>query len=215
MLQQKGCSPPQIQQWYDKLAPLIEQAREALRRVGDYELVLRSGCVRDADGNLLVPFFWREYLVSGDDFSVRQADTGEPVSSFIQSLLLTYLVTADGTPPSGRWIGFRELPEGLFYAQAFQGYAGDRLARELAGGLDALRYAAKKLGGEPIGLGDAGYAFVIFPRLSLAVVYWEGDDEFPSRAQVLFEDTAAHYMPTDGLAILGSRLVDQVLRAAR
>jgi hypothetical protein len=31
---------------------------------------------------------------------------------------------------------------------------------------------------------------------------------------VLFEDTAAHYMSTDGLAILGSHLVGRILKAA-
>jgi hypothetical protein len=46
-------------------------------------------------------------------------------------------------------------------------------------------------------------------------VYWEGDEEFPSQARVLFEDTAARYMPTDGLAILGSQLVGRMLKAAR
>jgi hypothetical protein len=49
----------------------------------------------------------------------------------------------------------------------------------------------------------------------LALVYWQGDEEFPSQAQVLFEDTAANYMPTDGLAVLGSQLVDRVLKAAQ
>jgi hypothetical protein len=64
-------------------------------------------------------------------------------------------------------------------------------------------------------IGDAGYAFTVLPRVHLGLVYWEGDEEFPSQAQVLFEDTAAHYLPTDGLAILGSQLVDKVLKAAR
>jgi hypothetical protein len=59
-----------------------------------------------------------------------------------------------------------------------------------------------------------GYAFTVLPRVHLALVYWCGDEEFPSQARVLFEDTSAHYMPTDGLAILGSQLVGRVLKAA-
>ena len=64
-------------------------------------------------------------------------------------------------------------------------------------------------------MGDAGYAFAVLPRGHLAVAYWEGDDEFPSQARVLFEDTAAHYLPTDGLAILGSQLVGKILKTAQ
>ncbi len=212
---QKGESTPQLQQWFDRLAPVVEEARETLRRLKPGKLVLRSGCEQDEEGNFCLTFFWREYIISADDFAVRRADTNDEQPSFIQSLILTYLVTADGTTPSSRWIGFRELPDGMFYVQAFQGYTGGRLVRELGGGIEVFRRAAEALGGVPLEIGDAGYVFTVLPRMHLALVYWEGDEEFPSQARVLFEDTTAHYMPTDGLAILGSQLVGRMLKAAR
>jgi len=186
-----------------------------LRQIKPGKLALRSGCERDADGNFRLAFFWQEYVISATDFTVRQAGAGEEVPSFFQSLILTYLVTADGTTPSSRWIGFRDLPDGMFYVQAFQGYSGGRLVRELEGGVELFRRAAEKLGGEPLEIGDAGYVFTVLPHVHLGLVYWEGDEEFPSQARVLFEDTAAHYMCTDGLAILGSQLVGRMLKAAR
>jgi hypothetical protein len=214
MLQQ-GKPTPKLQEWYDKLAPVVEEARATLSQVKPGKLALRSGCEQDADGSFRLSFFWREYVISGGDFAVRRADTGDEMPSFIQSIILTYLATADGTTPSSRWIGFRELPAGMFYAQAFQGYSGGRLMRELEGGAEAFRRAAEHLAGEPLEVGDAGYAFTVLPRVRLAVVYWEGDEEFPSQAQVLFEDSASHYLPTDGLAILGSQLVGKILKAAK
>ncbi len=204
----------QLQEWLDRLAPLVAQAQAALRAVKPEKLALRSGCTLDASSDLHLTLFGQEYVIAGSDFAVRRADTGEGTSSFTQCLVLTYLVTADGTTPSGRWVSFRELPDGLFYAQAFQGYSVDRLVRELPGGIAAFRRAAEALGGEPLEIGDAGYAFAVLPRVRLAVVYWQGDEEFPSQAQVLFEDSAAHYLPTDGLAVLGSQLVGRLLKAA-
>ena len=134
----------------------------------------------------------------------------------IQSLILTYLVTADGTPPSGRWVAYRDLPGGMFYARAFRGYAENRLVRELGEGeVRAFCRGAERLGGGPIEIGSAGYAFQILPRIHLAVVYWLGDEELSAQASILFEDTASHYMPTDGLAILGSHLTDAIARAAQ
>jgi len=212
---QKGKSTPQLQEWLDRLAPVVAEARATLRDVKPGKLMLRSGCERDDDGNFRLTFFWQEYVVTGDDFTVRRAGSGKDSSSFTQSLILTYLATADGTTPSSRWIGFRELPAGMFYVQAFQGYSGNRLMRELEGGIEAFRRAAEALGGEPLAIGDAGYVFTVLPRVHMALVYWQGDEEFPSQARVLFEDTAARYMPTDGLAILGSQLVGRILKAAR
>lgn len=213
---QTGKPTPQLQEWYDKLAPVVQGAQAELRSVKPGKLALRSGCERDQDGDFRLDFFGQGYTISGNDFAVRRAGAGDEPPSFIQSLILTYLVTADGATPSSRWIGFRELPDGMFYAQAFQGYAGDRLARELPGGIESFRRAAEMLGGEPLEIGDAGYAFTVLPRVHLALVYWEGDEEdgFPPQAQVLFEDTASHYMCTDGLAILGSQLVGRLLKAA-
>lgn len=211
---QKGSPTPQLQEWYDKLAPVVQEARETLKALEPEKLVLRSGCERDADGDFRLDFFWRQYVIDGGDFGVRRADSGEETPSFIASLILTYLVTADGATPSGRWIGFRELPDGMFYVQAFRGYSGGRLVREIEGGVEAFRRGAEALGGEPLDVGDAAYAFGVLPRVRLALAYWEGDEEFPAQASVLFEDTASHYLPTDGLAILGSRLVGQLLKAS-
>jgi hypothetical protein len=161
---QKGESTPQLQQWFDRLAPVVEDARATLRCLKPGKLVLRSGCEQDEKGNFCLAFFWREYIISADDFAVRRADTGEEQPSFIQSLILTYLVTADGTTPSSRWIGFRELPDGMFYVQAFQGYTGGRLVRELGGGIEVFRRAAEALGGESLEIGDAGWV----------VSWWDG-----------------------------------------
>ena len=214
MLQQ-GKPIPQLQQWFDRLAPVVEKARAKLSQVKPGKLALRGGCERDGDGNYVLTFFGQEYVISSDDFVVRLAESGKEPSSFTQSLILTYLATADGTTPSSRWIGFRDLPEGLFYVQAFQGYSGGRLVRELEGGVEAFRRGCEALGGEPLEIGDAGYVFIVLPRVHLALVFWEGDEEFPSQARVLFEDTSVKYMPTDGLAILGSQLVGRALKAAR
>ncbi len=206
---------PQLQDLVDKLAPVVEEARATLLTVSPDKIALRSGCQRDAEGRFRLTFLGQEYLISPDDFTVRRADSGAETPTFLSSIILTYLATADGTTPSGRLVGFRDLPDGMFYAVAFQGYTGLRLVRELRGGIAALRRAAESLGGRPLDLGDAGYSFQVLPHVLLALVYWEGDDEFPSQARVLFEDSAAHYMPIYGLALLGSQLVSRVLKAAR
>ncbi len=213
---QEAETTPQLKEWIDRLAPVVAEAKETLHQRKPSKLMMLTGCRQDPDGVFHLPFFWQEYLISPDDFSVRRAEDGEEPSSFIQSLILTYLVTADGTTPSRRWIGFRELPAGMFYAQAFRGYTGIRLVRQLEGGLESLESAAQALGGEPLeAIGDAGYSFPVLPRVRVGVVYWRGDEELPSQARVLFEDTAHHYMPTDGLAIIGSHLVGYILRATR
>lgn len=210
-----GGQPTGLQKWYDRLMPLVEAARKQLGEMPPSRLVRRSGCRQAPDGAYRLTFLWRDYVIRAPDFIVLDADTGQETTPFVRALILTYLSSADGTPPSGHWIAYRELPNGMFYANAFRGYAEMQLVRELGdGGLEAFRRAAKRLEGRPIEIGDAGYAFRMLPRIHLAAVYWEGDEDFGAQASILFEDSAIHYMSTDGLAVLGSRLVNAIVRAA-
>jgi hypothetical protein len=213
----------QLQPQIDKLAPVVKEAQAKLRHAvpADRAMVAeRSGATIDRDGNLRVEFLRREYVIDQAEWTVTRADDGATPPSLMQSLILTYLYMSDGTPPIDRWLGFRELPNGLFYAQAFQGYTGVVLVRELNGDMAAFKQASEKLGGaalalEALAIGDAGYVFQVLPRLKLAVIMWSGDDEFPAQAQVLFQESAPHYLITDGLAIVGSLLIGQIIKTTR
>jgi hypothetical protein len=131
-------------------------------------------------------------------------------------MLLYYLHTADGTDLADRWIGFRELPDGSFYNQAFQGYSGNRVAQHFGEDDVALHAAARQLGGfELPALAPVAYAFTPLPKIRMALALWPGDEDFPTRASVLFDANASHYMTTDGLALLGSGLARRVIRASQ
>lgn len=198
-------------EWVDRLAPRVAQLQAALKTLPPKEVAWRSGATLQG-GRLHLEMLFRPYEVDVETFQVVWPGGQEP-PSFFQSLVLTYLATADGAPSADRWVSFRELPGGTFYHRAFQGYAPDRLSKRW--GLDGEGFAAacRALGGTRLALGDAAFVFRVLPRIELAAVYWLGDDEFPSRASILFDANAHHYMVTDGLAILGSQLVGKILRA--
>lgn len=202
------------QQPNDKLAPVVKEAQAKLRLIDRAAIADRSGATIDPQGNLRVELMRREYVIDHAEWTVKRADDGAVPPSILQGLILTYLYMSDGTSPLDRWVGFRELPNGLFYAQAFQGYTGAELIRDLDGDVAAFKRASEKLEGAALPFGDGGYAFQILPRLKLAVIMWAGDDEFPAQAQVLFQETAPHYLITDGLAIVGSLLTWQIVKAA-
>ena len=155
------------------------------------------------------------YRIAWPALVAYPADGPAPCPAHIQGLLLYYLDRADGAPLADHWIAFRELPDGWLYHQAFQGYTGHVLVQTLGNDLGAFAAAAEAIGGERIDVGDCGYAFQTLPRIRLAVVYWRGDEEFPPQAQVLFDAAASHYLPVDGLALLGSDLVQRLLKCVR
>ena len=200
--------------WRQSLHPRIEEARKALSQANLVELARRGG-LSIGEAGLDIALFGRAYVVRVPELVVTDPSTGEDCPEELQILLLDYLENADGTHPAGRWIGFQELQDGGFYRRAFQGYSGDQLVRDLDGDVGAFRRAAEKMGGESLELGDAAYSFRALPQLPMAVVWWAGDEEFPAEASVLFDETAGHYLPTDGLAILGRMLCRKLAKLGR
>ena len=166
-------------------------------------------------GQLHLTLWSRPISIACSEWVAYPEGENQPLSAFDQALLLYYLTTADGAPLTGEWIAFSDLPDGRFYNQAFQGYTGKELARLFQNDRVAFERAAQSLGGVHQPLGDAAYAFQALPRVPLLAVYWQGDEDFPSSCQVLFDAAARHYLPTDAYAILGSTLTRRLIKARR
>jgi hypothetical protein len=199
--------------WEASMLRQVDAMRAVLAQDTPAALALRSGATY-VDGCLLLPYWEMRINLSWPALKATCLPNGSDCSTFDTAMLVYYLHTADGSPMADRWIGFRELPDGAFYNQAFQGYSGDRIAGAFGDDPETFHEAARGLGGWQLpALADYAYAFQPFPRIRLAAVLWPGDEDFPSKSSVLFDAAASHYMTTDGLALLGSGLAHRLLRA--
>ncbi len=168
---------------------------------------------QDGQGEFHLHLWEREILVSYPEFVAREAETGGELGTAVQALVLYHFLTSSGAAGTGRWISFSELPDGRFYTQAFQGYTGRELLAHFGDEMERFETAALAAGGVPLPLGERAFAFRMFPRVALAIVYWRGDEDFPSTYQVLFDASTADHLPTDACAIAGSMLVRRVMAA--
>lgn len=200
--------------WEASMHQTLERLRSGLQDRDPVRIAeLSGGSIQGCQIRIEV---WGHPVVVGfPSLEAWDAESGKSLSTFDLGMLLYYLDKADGEPLAGRWISYRDLPGGLFYHQAFQGYSGDRIAHELGDPPEAFRYAAGAMGGTPLPtMAPLAYGFDPLPRVLLAVVLWPGDDEFAARASVLFDAAAPHFLPTDGLALLGAGLTGRLLKAA-
>src|SRR5512135_2707005 len=99
------------------------------------------------DQQIKLTYWGQEIAISFPDLKAQNASNGAECSIYDTGVLLYYLRQADGTPLADRWIGYRELPGGSFYSQAFQGYSGDRLAHVYGDMPEAYSESARRLDG--------------------------------------------------------------------
>ncbi len=200
--------------WQVSMARRIDELRAQLAtRNRDHLAALVEAAIEPSGLRLI--YWGRAIQISWPELEVRWTDDGKVLSTFDTAMILYYLDATDGTSLADRWISFRELPDGAFYHQAFQGYSGDLLANRFGENPDELGQAASAVGGVRLpDLAPTAYAFQPLPRLRLAAALWPGDEDFHARASILFDAACSHAMTTDGLALLGSGLARRLIRAA-
>ncbi len=165
-------------------------------------------------GHWEIPLLNQRFIVSWPDLAIREVGTDTEPSYVIQLILLHYLYTSDGISIRGQWASFRDLPEGRSYYAAFRGGSEQRLLQRFGHDPEALARAAAVLGGRPAGMADHSYAFALLPRLPIAVLLWEGDDEFEPELHLLYDTTAGNYLPTEDLAVIARYFTACLLRTA-
>ncbi|MBW2591755.1 MAG: DUF3786 domain-containing protein, partial [Deltaproteobacteria bacterium] len=70
---------------------------------------------------------------------------------------------------------------------------------------------ALALKGTAIEPGDAGFEFSILPKTPMQLILWEGDDEFPAEANILFDKTAGEILSPEDAAWLAGMLVYRLI----
>ena len=181
-------------------------ACEELVRIDDIaEQCRRSGAKYQSAGSkktITLKYLNQQYRVSLPDVTVSLSGGRQPVPLRDRLLILHYLIRAKGSPPSGKVITFKELPEGNTYFPTFYKRAIRPVLNNFGGQPQRLLEAATKLGGRKAGYGDVAAAIDAFPRVAITFVLWQGDSELPAEGSIFFDSTIADYLGTEDITVL-------------
>lgn len=197
-----------------QLAGRVNELRSTLRFQDPGLVAARSGSsyltLGPGRGELHLPLWDKVCILCWPELKGCN-NRDDRLPDFQLALLLYYLLTADGTPLTGKWVSFADLPDGRMYNAAFQGYSGDEVVKTFGFDLDRFKSACLKTGGKPVDVGSASFIFQALPHVPLMTTYWLGDEDFPSSCKVLFDESASHYLPIDACAIIGSILTQKLI----
>lgn len=158
-----------------------------------------------------VKLLGREYRISWPEYAIEAADGRLPEKP-VQIFLLRCLLEAGNEPWHGEWKTFRQMPWGELYFRPYSGRVLKRAAFAFGANVAAFREASEKLGGTPVNHGDAGFRFDFFGPYQMQIIVWEGDDEFPPSAQILYTDNFAAVSAEDRV-VAGDILISHIRSA--
>ena len=191
-------------------------AVEKLSEESFEKIAERSGFEPSDGDSLQIPLLDRTYLVSYPRFEFEdQADNQKEIPLQEQVLILHYLMAAETPDLSGQWVSYREIPGASFYFGAFVKRAVDPLKKVFGQNISGFCQAAEKLQARKIENGDAGFEFQMFPAVPLQLILWEGDNEFPAEANILFDKTIGRMLSPEDVAWLAGMVVYRLMALSR
>ena len=182
---------------------------EQFRSLEPQEAAQRTGAKWDGK-EFYVNLLGKDYAISHPDYALRALDGSALPPLPVQTFLLRYLLENKAANWVGEWKTFREMPWGEMYIKPYTGRVLTRAAFTFGTRLAAFKAAAEKMGAEPVKHGDAGYEFNLVGNFKMRILVWEGDDEFPPNAQVLYSDNFATGFAAEDRVVAGDILISTI-----
>ena len=197
----------------------FQLACEVLRSVDIEERAGKSGAYfeQEDDGRCLIrlTFLNRYCLIHIPDITVTYQSEGEEVPLWSKLVILHYLIQSQGCPLAGEWISFRQLSGGEMYYPAFDRRSQKPLLDFFAQRADIFEEAGCALGGTKAPAGDRGVIITALPRVPIAFLFWNGDEELPPEARILFDASVPAYLSTEDVVVLAQQAVFRLIERGR
>lgn len=184
----------------------LEHYRTIFRDADPAELSAKSGVQSDNQVftlsllNRRISVTWPEAEFTLDD--------GSKPGDYTQILVLRRILEGSRTAFGGRMLAYSEMPWGPVYETQFRGRCIQRMAGTYGHNISGFDEACKALGGIPAKAGDTAYDLEFMQGLTVRLIMWEGDDEFPASAQILFSDNFPSAFTAEDMAVVGDVLLN-------
>ncbi|MDD9301378.1 MAG: DUF3786 domain-containing protein [Desulfobacter sp.] len=151
----------------------------------------------------------RRYEVDLKKGQVRSLDPEFPLlHPFMDLFIVHYLMTAVSLPLSGVWVSEKDIPGGSAFFRGPHTLPTRGVAKTFGDDLNGFTTLGKTLGGRALDMGDAAFAFEITPHIVVAVLLWQGDEDFEAEAKLLFDKTISSHLALDIIYALAVMVCD-------
>jgi len=113
-----------------------------------------------------------------------------------------------------KWVPFRELSGASPFTMAFEKHVLDPFAQTFSGQIEKLSKACKALGGVNLSHSDAGCLINAFDCIPIKFLFWDGDDEFPAQANILYDDSATDFIHVESTVSIAIEGIQRLAEAA-
>ncbi len=152
------------------------------------------------------------YAVYPRQKKIEPLDGTPAPHSYFCVFLVNYLLAEKAGTATGKWISEKDLVGGVTFFRGPHKIPTELISKAFGNNLDLLQQKCLQLCGTPLEMADCAFSFDIIGSIKVALLYWQGDDDFPAEAKLLIDSSVAGSLQLD---VVFGLLCDACARIAR
>ena len=198
----------------DNYKKLFDMWRDRFRNMPGKEKKAAVLGINAENGTARILYYNRLYDVDFDTGDIASVN-GSGEMPFYDAMFIYHLFwfSAENPVVSGNFVPFRDIPGAAVFDAAFKKLSIDPMTQRFNGRIDAFCKACESLNAARIPYGDAGYSIPVWNDLELHVILWDGDDEFPASATVLFDKNITQFTHVETVVTIGGDGIQAIMDA--
>ncbi len=163
------------------------------------DVVQRTNAVFDSSTRQYTLSVWgHDYVIDSDQQTVSSTDGFIPAQPDYMSLFIVhYLLGSTLAFPAGEWVSEKDIPGGAAFFRGPHTLPTGEIVNTFGDDLDRFSKTCSDIGGRSLDMADAAFAFDIRPNIPVALLYWQGDEDFGAEAKLLFDRSISQHLALD------------------
>jgi hypothetical protein len=159
----------------------------------------RAKCKYDYLNECYILSVWGdEYRIFPNLFRINcMGKNTQGLHDYFHLFMIHYLLKSKEIEISNEWISEKDIPGGTTFFRGPHEIPTNLISLRFSNDINEFKERCAQLYGIPLNMADATYSFKITPRIPVAVLYWRGDDDFPTESKILYDRTITEHIASD------------------
>lgn len=168
---------------------------KALAEMAPSDVCRRTGAQFNEDGTYSLNIWGRKCIINPHEGEVSFSPG--TLHEYFSLFAIHYLLTGQDEQVQNEWISEKDMPGGATFFRGPHEITSSLITAAVDNSVDKFGELCKNHGGTPLEMADAAYVLQITDRIPVAVLFWEGDDEFPAESKLLFDKSLTRHFALD------------------
>ncbi|MCL2135220.1 MAG: DUF3786 domain-containing protein [Candidatus Bathyarchaeota archaeon] len=171
----------------------------------DHVRIAEKLCLKCDDDYMYVPFFNNMFSINRRSAVINSLQCGNDLLYREKLLILHHMYFhKSDAENSGNMVAFRNLRECADFEPAYQKMTIVPFATYFNKKMELLIQRVHDINGQLNTYGDVSFTVNAFPRIPLQFIFWDGSDEFPANATILFDKNVAQFIHPESIPVLAN-----------